>query len=55
MHRDWCGKECSICMEPCAIDELILCSLDCPNLSLDGEPSDCEECQLCDAARTDEW
>lgn len=37
MHRNWCGNPCSICKNPCALDGRMPCSLDCENLSEDGQ------------------
>ena len=36
MHRKWCGKPCCDCNGPCALDELIPCSLDCEYLGPKG-------------------
>ena len=35
-HKDWCGKPCSECTNPCKLDEEIPCSPDCGNLNEDG-------------------
>lgn len=47
--KQWCGKECSEC-KGCKLDEMILCSPDCENLTKDGKikvkeclESGCEE------------
>lgn len=34
---EWCGKSCSECENPCALDEMISCSPDCANLTVDGK------------------
>lgn len=47
-HKDWCGKPCAECAEPCDLDASIPCSPDCPALSEDGEPIG-DECYACDA------
>lgn len=47
-HREWCGKPCSECKNPCRLDESIPCSPDCENLLPDGDP-DPEKCKGCDA------
>lgn len=36
-HREWCGRACSDCEHPCALDEKIPCSPDCENLFSNGE------------------
>lgn len=48
MHKDWCGKPCCECENPCALDETIPCSPDCEHLGENGE-TDCAECKRCDA------
>jgi len=54
-HRDWCGKPCADCANPCKLDESIPCSPDCENLFLDGEydPVKCNEAR-CDAITDDD-
>ena len=52
-HKDWCGKICSYCEKPCALDQSMPCSPDCVNLSLDGEP-DATLCAGCDAIHWEE-
>ena len=47
-HRDWCGRDCGECENPCALDESMLCGPNCENLSPDGEP-DPVKCKGCDA------
>lgn len=49
MHKDWCGKPCSECQNPCELDKSIPCSPDCECLGANGE-RDCPECKQCDAA-----
>ena len=48
MHKDWCGKPCSECQNPCELDKSIPCSPDCECLGANGE-RDCPECKQCDA------
>lgn len=36
-HKDWCGKPCSDCANPCALDEAMSCSPDCEGLTLEGD------------------
>lgn len=48
MHKDWCGKVCADCLNPCKLDEKNPCSPDCEFLGADGNPSS-PECQKCDA------
>ena len=36
-HRNWCGKPCDDCENPCPLDKSIPCSPDCEDLSEDGE------------------
>ena len=48
MHKDWCGKPCCNCTEPCKLDESIPCSPDCKHLGKNGEHTS-PECQDCDA------
>lgn len=48
MHKNWCGKPCSQCITPCAVDESIPCSPDCTELKPDGSPGG-EPCLDCDA------
>lgn len=48
MHKDWCGKPCSDCTNPCRLDESIACSPDCEFLGENGEHNH-PECQECDA------
>ena len=47
-HKEWCGRACCDCGHPCSLDERMLCSPDCENLSEDGEP-DPVKCAGCDA------
>ena len=51
MHKDWCGKSCADCKNPCKLDESIPCSPDCTFLGEDGFPTDIEKCRAfgCDA------
>jgi len=48
MHKDWCGKPCADCENPCTLDESMPCSPDCEAL---GENGECisNECKICDA------
>lgn len=48
MHKEWCGKACSDCKNPCGLDEKIPCSPDCEFLGEDGSTTH-PECQNCDA------
>ena len=48
MHKNWCGKPCGECKNPCRLDEELYCSPDCPCLGKDGEMDD-PECKECDA------
>lgn len=48
MHKDWCGKPCCDCKNPCKLDESISCSPDCECLGRNGEHLH-PECQDCDA------
>lgn len=48
MHKEWCGKTCSDCKNPCGLDEKIPCSPDCEFLGEDGSTTH-PECQNCDA------
>lgn len=48
MLKEWCGKLCSDCKNPCAADEQIPCSPDCPHLGENGETTSAE-CKDCDA------
>lgn len=48
MHKDWCGKPCDECANPCKLDESIRCSPDCPYLGENDEHAH-PECQECDA------
>lgn len=48
MHKDWCGKPCSECENPCALDMSMPCSPDCECLGENGEHN-CDECKHCDA------
>lgn len=48
MHKDWCGKPCCDCKNPCNLDESISCSPDCEFLGKNGEHMH-HECQDCDA------
>lgn len=47
-HKNWCGKPCAECQNPCWLDYALPCSPDCKNLGQDGEP-DPEKCRGCDA------
>ena len=49
-HKDWCGKPCADCKDPCALDESMLCSPDCEALFADGTRDE-EKCDRagCDA------
>lgn len=47
-HREWCGKLCSECSNPCELDMSIPCAPDCECLGENGE-TDCFECKTCDA------
>lgn len=53
MHKDWCGKPCSACKNPCALDEQIPCSPDCSNLGENGETNSVD-CKGCDAIIRDD-
>lgn len=48
-HKDWCGKSCADCENPCALDENMPCSPDCENLNPDGTRAVLK----CNAARCD--
>lgn len=48
MHKNWCGKNCSECKNPCVLDQSIPCSPDCEFLGENGEMTH-PECQKCDA------
>ena len=48
MHKNWCGKACCDCKNPCKLDESIPCSPDCEFLGENGEHTH-PECQNCDA------
>lgn len=48
MHKDWCGKPCCDCKNPCNLDESIPCSPDCKFLGANGEHTS-SACQDCDA------
>lgn len=48
MHKDWCGKPCCDCENPCKLDEILPCSPDCECLGRNGEHLH-PECQDCDA------
>lgn len=53
-HPKWCGKPCSKCAHPCALDESIPCSPDCEELDpITGEPAG-EACRKCDALPREE-
>lgn len=47
-HREWCGRPCSECDEPCDLDKRMPCSPDCPLLSEEGYPAG-DYCNICDA------
>ena len=47
-HKDWCGKPCSECQNPCKLDYSLPCSPDCENLGQDGYPIEAD-CKGCDA------
>ena len=53
MDKRWCGKPCSECTTPCALDESMPCSPDCEMLGENGEPKDLQAClgSGCDATR----
>ena len=55
-HKDWCGKPCGECIEPCYLDESMSCSPDCENLLPEGirnEQRCCEtECDACMETKT---
>lgn len=51
MHKDWCGKPCCDCTNPCKLDEILPCSPDCEFLGKYGEHTSIE-CQKCDALNT---
>lgn len=55
MHKRWCGKPCCDCVDPCALDESMPCSPDCPALNEDGS-RDIAQCVAsgCDAYEGDE-
>ncbi len=46
-HKKWCGNPCFKCESPCNLDQNILCSPDCSNLSPDGKMD--TTCTDCDA------
>ena len=46
-HKDWCGKPCADCEQPCALDESMPCSPDCDLLNADGT-QDGDQCESCD-------
>lgn len=48
MHKDWCGKPCDECTNPCKLDRRMPCSPGCECLGPNGE-TNCAECQECDA------
>lgn len=48
MHKNWCGKSCCDCKEPCKLDMNISCSPDCEFLGKNGEHMS-PECQECEA------
>ncbi len=48
MHKDWCGKPCSECVNPCELDCSMPCSPDCEHLGKNGEHMH-KECQCCDS------
>ena len=61
-HKDWCGKPCADCANPCALDESIPCSPDCTYLFSDGARditncfnSGCDAiiCHFCDSCDKD--
>lgn len=49
-HRDWCGKPCYRCPNPCSLDWELYCSPDCEYLLPDGtiNPRNLY-CRVCDA------
>lgn len=47
-HKDWCGKPCCECKQPCMLDEIMPCSPDCELLGENGMP-DAVKCVGCDA------
>ena len=51
-HKEWCGKSCDECQNPCALDESISCSPDCQALNPDGSRDEAQ-CVGCDAILTD--
>lgn len=51
MHKDWCGRPCSECSNPCDLDESMPCSPDCECLGEHGEHCS-GECQECDALQS---
>lgn len=51
-HKDWCGKPCAECENPCKLDESIPCSPDCGYLGSNGELH--LGCVGCDAAFDEE-
>ena len=38
-HKEWCGKPCADCLDPCRLDESMPCSPNCELLGADGEPN----------------
>ena len=51
MHKDWCGKQCYRCENPCELDKSIPCSPSCELLGPDGKPINKAQCEAsgCDA------
>ena len=52
-HKEWCGKPCADCLNPCRLDESMPCSPDCELLKEDGSV-DPILCAGCDAKNDDE-
>lgn len=50
--KEWCGRNCAECRNPCKADELIACGLDCDELNEDGSRN-LLRCVSCDAHRRD--
>jgi hypothetical protein len=55
-HKNWCGKPCSECKRPCALDESVPCSPSCELLGENGEPINLQKCwdNGCDAIENKE-